>query len=75
MRENNKIRIREGSGSIFRDLGFPNPEREEIKARLTLQLYRIIKHRGLTQAQAGEILGISAGRVNALLGRARLPST
>ncbi|MFI5365128.1 MAG: hypothetical protein ACHQ4J_05850 [Candidatus Binatia bacterium] len=27
--------MEESSGNIFADLGFPNPEREEIKARLT----------------------------------------
>lgn len=35
-----------------------NPEREWLKARLTLQNYRLIKGRGLTQVEAGEILGI-----------------
>jgi predicted XRE-type DNA-binding protein len=55
-KKNNKIRIKEGSGNVFADLGFPNPERERIKARLTLQIYRLIKDRGFTQAEAGEIL-------------------
>ena len=30
-----KITVEESSGNIFADLGFPNPEREEIKARLS----------------------------------------
>ncbi|MGH7795222.1 MAG: XRE family transcriptional regulator [Candidatus Binatia bacterium] len=38
----------------------PNPEREQLNAHLTLQIYRIIKSRGLTQAEAGAILGISS---------------
>ena len=37
-------------------LGLPNPEKELLKARLTLQIYKIVKERGLTQAQAGELL-------------------
>lgn len=49
--------VTEGSGNVFADLGFHNPERELLKARLTLQIYRIIKERKLTQAQAGQILG------------------
>jgi predicted XRE-type DNA-binding protein len=56
MRQQSKIRVKEGSGNVFQDLGFPNPEREQVKARLTLQIYRLIKDRGLTQAAAGEIL-------------------
>src|SRR5260370_9786571 len=67
MRKTSKIRIKAGSGNVFRDLGFPNPEREEIKARLTLQIYRLIKDRGLTQAAAGEILGIKQPHVSGLM--------
>ncbi|MGD0949509.1 MAG: helix-turn-helix transcriptional regulator [Candidatus Binatia bacterium] len=62
-----KITVEESSGNIFADLGFPNPEREEIKARLTLQIYRLIKQRGLTQAAAGEILGIKQPHVSGLM--------
>lgn len=62
------IRVEEGSGNVFRDLGFPNAEREQLKADLTLQIYRLIKQRGLTQAEAGEILGIRQPHVSALMG-------
>jgi predicted XRE-type DNA-binding protein len=62
-----KIRVNEGSGNVFADLGFPNPEREQLKARLTLEIYRIIKDRGLTQAMAGGILGIKQPHVSSLM--------
>jgi hypothetical protein len=45
MKKNNKIRVKEGSGNVFADLGFPNAESEQLKARLTLQIYRLIKDR------------------------------
>jgi predicted XRE-type DNA-binding protein len=67
MKKNNRIRVEEGSGNVFADLGFPNPEREQLKARLTLQIYRLIKDRGLTQAQAGAILGIKQPHVSGLM--------
>jgi predicted XRE-type DNA-binding protein len=67
MKRGSKIRIKEGSGNIFADLGFANPAREELKARLTLQIYRLIKERGLTQAQAGEVLGIKQPHVSSLM--------
>ncbi len=41
-----KIRVEEGSGNVFADLGLPNPEQELLKARLTLQIYKIVKARG-----------------------------
>ena len=66
-KKQSKITVEESGGNIFADLGFPNPEREEIKARLTLQIYRLIKHRGLTQAAAGEILGIKQPHVSGLM--------
>jgi predicted XRE-type DNA-binding protein len=55
-----------GSSNVFADLGIPNPEQELLKAELTLQIYRIIRQRNLTQVQAGKILGISQPQVSAL---------
>ena len=62
-----QLTFEESSGNVFKDLGFANPEREQLKAHLTLQIYRIIKKRGLTQAAAGEILGIKEPHVSALM--------
>ena len=53
--------------NIFIDLGLPNPEQELLKAQLTLEIYRIVKARGLTQEQAGRVLGIKQPHVSALL--------
>jgi predicted XRE-type DNA-binding protein len=61
-----KDAITPGSGNVFADLGSPNPEQELLKAELTLQIYRIIKQRNLTQTEAGKILGISQPHVSAL---------
>ena len=62
-----KARITKSSGNVFADLGLPNPEQELLKARLTLQIYKIVKKRGLTQARAGELLGIKQPHVSALM--------
>jgi predicted XRE-type DNA-binding protein len=62
-----RIKIEKSSGNLFADLGFANPEREQLKAHLTLQIYRIIKQRGLTQAEAGKILGIKQPHVSSLM--------
>src|SRR3972149_2461150 len=67
MARKKSILVEEGSGNVFADLGFPNPEREELKARLALQVFRLIKERGLTQAKAGEVLGIKQPHVSNLM--------
>lgn len=56
-----------GSGNVFADLGFENPEQELMKARLTLEIFRLIRERGLTQTQAAEILGIKQPQVSLLM--------
>ena len=61
------IHIKESSGNLFADLGMANPERELLKAKLVLQIYRSIKERKLTQTQAGEILGIKQPHVSSLM--------
>jgi predicted XRE-type DNA-binding protein len=45
----------------------PNPERELLKARLTLQIYKLIESRHLTQAAAGKILKIRQPHVSNLM--------
>ena len=67
MAKNTKPRVTEGSGNVFADLGFPNPEREQLKAHLTLRIYRLIKERKLTQTEAGKILGIKQPHVSVLM--------
>jgi predicted XRE-type DNA-binding protein len=66
-RKTSTIDYEESSGNVFADLGLPHPEQKLLKARLTLQIYRNIKARRLTQAQAGEILGIKQPHVSLLL--------
>lgn len=61
------IRFEEGSGNAFADLDVEQPEQELLKARLTLQIYKLIQARGLTQAKAGEILGIKQPHVSVLM--------
>jgi len=59
--------ITESSGNVFADLGLPNPEQELMKAELTLQIYRIIKQRGMTQADSAKALGIKQPHVSLLM--------
>jgi predicted XRE-type DNA-binding protein len=60
-----------GRGNVFADLGLPNPEERLAKAQLVQRISEIIKERKLTQAKAGEILGIDQAKVSKLV-RGRL---
>jgi len=61
-----KVRTARG-GNVFASLGLPNPEQELLKARLTLQIHKIVKARGLTQTQVAQLLGIKQPHVSALI--------
>ncbi|MGA2205354.1 MAG: helix-turn-helix transcriptional regulator [Terracidiphilus sp.] len=61
------IGAEKSSGNVFADLGIPHPEQELLKAKLTLEIYRLIRKRGLTQVEAGKILGIRQPHVSALM--------
>lgn len=61
------IRVSEGSGNVFADLGLPNPEQELLKAQLTLQVHTILAASGMKQADIAKILGISQPQVSLLM--------
>ena len=67
MKKKKKDRAEEGTANVFADLDLPHAEQELLKARLTLQIYKVITARELTQARAGEILGIRQPHVSALM--------
>ena len=56
-----------GSGNVFTDLGFANPDKELLKAHLTLAIYKLIKERVYTQKDAAEVLGIDQPKVSLLM--------
>jgi len=55
------------SGNVFADLGLPNSEQELVKAELTIQIYKLIKERNLTQAEAAKILKTTQAQISALM--------
>lgn len=55
------------SGNVFADLGLPDSEQELLKAKLTVQIYRLIRERGLTQSKAADLLGTTQAQVSALM--------
>jgi predicted XRE-type DNA-binding protein len=62
-------RIHRSSGNVFTDLGFAPEEAAHllIRADLMIQLESILKERGLTQAKAAKLLGVSQPRISDLV--------
>jgi predicted XRE-type DNA-binding protein len=65
-KKNRNQTVTAGSPNVFADLHLPNAGQELLKARLTLEIFQIIRQRGLTQTEAGKILGIPQPHVSAL---------
>lgn len=65
MSKNTKVTI--GSGNVFADLGFANPEEELLKAKLVREISDILEHRKLTQAKAAALLGLKQPDVSSLV--------
>jgi predicted XRE-type DNA-binding protein len=63
------VKMHRSSGNVFRDLGFPAEEAENLRVRadLMIALSRLIKARGLTQAAAARLFGVSQPRVSDLV--------
>ncbi len=63
------MRIRRGSGNVFEDVGFPPAEAAHLLIRtdLMIQIERVLKTRGLTQAKAAKLLKVSQPRVSDLM--------
>lgn len=55
------------TGNIFDDLGFPNSEQDLVKAKFTVEIYRLLKNRGLTQNEAAKLLGTTQAQVSTLM--------
>jgi predicted XRE-type DNA-binding protein len=68
-----KLKATRSSGNVFCDLGFPEEEAEHLKVRadLLIQVQKALEARGLKQAEAAKLLGVTQPRVSDLV-RGRL---
>ncbi|MDE0424309.1 MAG: helix-turn-helix transcriptional regulator [Candidatus Poribacteria bacterium] len=64
----NRIKVEEGSGNIFKDLGFSDEvaEKELLKAQLGTEIFRILEERKLTQVEAAKLLGVKRPEISRL---------
>lgn len=61
--------LRRSSGNVFRDLGFSTEDAENLRIRseLMARLAKLIEERGLTQAAAAKVFGVTQPRVSDLV--------
>ena len=64
-----KLHIVVGSGNVFRDLGFPEAEAQNLllRADLVVHIRKVIDKLGVTQAEAAKRAGITQPRMNDLV--------
>ncbi|UYO55204.1 helix-turn-helix domain-containing protein [Rhodopseudomonas palustris] len=48
-----------GSGNVFADLGLPDADNLLLKSRLVSEIDEVIEKRGLTETEAGQLMGLS----------------
>lgn len=66
---NERVKIRRGSGNVFRDLGFGEQEAQNLllRSELILCIEDFVNRSGLTQSAAAKQLRLTQPRLNALL--------
>jgi predicted XRE-type DNA-binding protein len=62
-----KTKITHGSRNVFADIGFADAGERQAKARLALELNKILKARKLRQVDAAKLLGIPQPKISALM--------
>src|SRR4029077_18644900 len=58
--------VTRGTGNVFADLGFPDAAERQAKLRLAYALSQVLEARGLSQADAAKVLGVTQPKVSAL---------
>jgi len=67
--ERARAKVTRSSGNVFRDVGFGSDEAQHllVRSELMLKVEKLLKEKGLTQAAAARIMGVTQPRVSDLL--------
>lgn len=62
-------KVHRSTGNVFRDVGFPPAEAENLRVRseLMIQVRKILEARKLTQAAAAKLFGVTQPRISDLV--------
>jgi len=61
------VKFERSGGNVYADLGVKNPDAMLVKAELVMAISRIVQERGLTQAVAAELLGLTQPKLSNIL--------
>jgi len=67
MKKKRQIKITEGSGNVFSDLGLGNAKELYTRSRIGFHVYQILEERGLKQVEIADLLGIKQPEVSHLM--------
>lgn len=62
-----RIKVEKGSGNVYKDLGFPNPDEMQAKAHLVFKIQDIIDERNLNLDEASKILSMDESELSDML--------
>ncbi len=65
--EKEEMTYEKGSGNVYRDLGFPNPEDMGRKSDLVHRIDRIIRESGMSQTLAAQRMGVDQSDLSKIL--------
>ena len=62
-------KVTRSTGNVFRDVGFPPPEAENLRIRSEVMIHirRILESRKLTQAAGAKLFGVTQPRISDLV--------
>ena len=66
-RSTGRIPVEQGTGNVYADLRSAEAEEMLVKAQLVTKISDVIRQRGLTQAKAARLLGLSQPKISNLL--------
>lgn len=66
------VKVTNGSGDVFTDLGLPDASELEEKFQLALAIQRAIEEQGLTQSEAAAVTGLNQADISRIKGFKRL---
>jgi predicted XRE-type DNA-binding protein len=64
MSEEIDVKVTEGSGNVFADLGLPNARERQAKARLSILIEDLIDSQGWNQTEAAKRMGVTQSDVS-----------
>ena len=60
------LEVEISSGNVFADLGLRDAEKLKIKSGLVIQIIKAVRRLGLSQEEAGRVMGLPQPKVSAL---------